>query len=104
MIELKPAIFRNYSNYRLKDWEFKGYTPQGGFAEGLGQFAGSLEDPSTLIPGVGGIKTVGQVALASAASGTVAGGYSMLQDKALQLADDLTRWAASVRKLKKETP
>lgn len=56
--------------------QFKGYVPEGGFAQGAGELWGAIKDPTTLLPAGQGVKAM--VAIGSA----VGGGYSMLQDEA----------------------
>tara|TARA_R110000823_G_scaffold225550_1_gene353315 strand:+ start:2019 stop:4991 length:2973 start_codon:yes stop_codon:yes gene_type:complete len=56
--------------------QFKGYIPEGGFAQGLGELWGTLKDPTSLIPAGQGIKAT------MALGAGVAGSFSMLQDEA----------------------
>tara|TARA_R100000988_G_scaffold37009_1_gene18603 strand:- start:304 stop:3381 length:3078 start_codon:yes stop_codon:yes gene_type:complete len=61
---------------RVIQRKFRGYVPDGGFAQTLGEIYGTIKDPSSIAP-MG--KGVGQIARRSAALG---GTFSVVQDKA----------------------
>ena len=65
--------------------QFKGYVPQGGFAQGTGEIWGTLKDPTTLLPAGQGIKAM--VGIGAAMGGT----YSAAQDLATKGKVDPTK-------------
>ena len=62
--------------------EFKGYTPEGGGMQVMGELYGSLKDPSTFLPAGPGLQGAKAIAKTVGIAGVTGGVYSNVQDMA----------------------